>query len=89
MVQVDHPLMAGQFAVQRDEAVALAEHAQRAVVDQHFALGEAVADRLHVLQVAGVQVAVLELADGLQRFQSGDALFQGHSGVLSRLSSPQ
>ncbi|MCY1539423.1 hypothetical protein D9M68_750100 [compost metagenome] len=90
MVQVDHPLVAGQRFVERDEAVAVAEGPDGAVVDGDLTLGEAVADRRHLFEVAGVEVTVLELADGLQRFQPGDALFGTHGASLpTTLGSPQ
>ncbi|MNB98011.1 hypothetical protein D3C75_452530 [compost metagenome] len=78
-MQVDHPLMAGQFAVQRDKTVALTKDPQRAVIDQHFTFGEAVGNHLDLLEIAGVEVAMLELANILQRFQAGDPLLQVHA----------
>ncbi|MNR15458.1 hypothetical protein D3C85_1319950 [compost metagenome] len=90
MVQVDHPLVAGQLLVQREETVAVPEAADGAVVDGDRAFGEAVADHRHLFQVAGVEVAVLELADGLERFEAGNALFQVHGCSLAiMLASPQ
>ncbi|MCY1461154.1 hypothetical protein D9M71_787810 [compost metagenome] len=90
MVQVDHPRLAGQLPVERDEAVAVAEGAERAVVDEDLPFGEAVADHLDLLQVAGVEIAVLEPPDIFQRLQAGNAGFQvHHRSLMVRLGSPQ
>ncbi|MCY1558551.1 hypothetical protein D9M68_954980 [compost metagenome] len=90
MVQVDHPLVAGQGLVQRDEAVALPESPHGAVVDGDLALREAIPDRLHLLEVAGVEVAVLELAYGFERLQPRQALLQAHGCSRgTRLAWPQ
>ncbi|MNE12981.1 hypothetical protein D3C80_1058050 [compost metagenome] len=72
--------MAGQFLVQRHEAGAINEGPERAIVDQHLAFGEAVGDDCHILEVAGVEVTVLELANSFQRFQASNALFKVHFG---------
>ncbi|MNY20439.1 hypothetical protein D3C86_1539170 [compost metagenome] len=90
VVQVDHPRLAGQLPVDGDEAVAVAEGADGAVVDEDRPLGEAVANRLDLLEVTGVEIAVLEASDIFQRFQAGNAGFQvHHRSLMVRLGSPQ
>ncbi|MNH46028.1 hypothetical protein D3C79_1086540 [compost metagenome] len=69
--------------IERHEAVAIAKDSYRAVVDQDLAFGKAVADYRHLLQVTGIEIAVLELANGVERLQVGNALFQAHSADLA------
>src|SRR5690606_4308166 len=82
VVQIDDIGLTGQTRIKLQEAVAIMEHAERAVIDQYWPWRKTRADLLHVLAITGVEVPVLELLNLLQRRKFLQALLQRHHADL-------